>query len=220
MFGRRGDVTPGVVQVYARSMSDAGILLPKSFYLRPVETVAVDLLGRCLRRGAVTLRITEVEAYGGREDSASHCRAGRTARNAPMWEEGGRAYLYLCYGLHTMLNLVTGPAGEGSAVLVRACEPLEGLDLVRERRGPRRGPELLTGPGRVAQALGLDLSFNGEPLYEPGGLEVREGTPPETVLRGPRIGVPYAEPVHRQAPLRFAVGGSAWVSERRTLARP
>ena len=199
-------------------MPDAGSLLPKSFYQRPVEIVAVDLLGRCLRRGAVTLRITEVEAYGGLEDSASHCRAGRTARNAPMWGEGGTAYVYICYGMHTMLNLVTGLAGEGSAVLIRACEPLDGLELIRERRGPRQGPALLTGPGRVAQALGLDRSFNGHPLYEPGGLEAREGTPPEVVLRGPRIGVAYAEPSHRDAPLRFAVGGSAWVAERAKLA--
>lgn len=199
-------------------MLPVGKLLPKSFYLRPVEVVARDLLGRYLCRGPVVLRVTEVEAYGGCEDSASHCRCGRTPRNAPMWEDGGHAYIYLCYGMHHMLNLVTGRSGEGSAVLIRACEPMGGLEVVRERRGHIDGPALLTGPGKVAQALGLDLSFNGHPLYEPGGLEVREGEPSTAVLKGPRIGVPYADPAHREAALRFALAGSLWVSERRRLA--
>ena len=198
-------------------MPTAGRILPKSFYLRPVDKVALDLLGRCLCLGGVALRITEVEAYGGQEDSASHCRSGRTPRNAPMWEEGGQAYVYLCYGLHHMLNLVTGRAGEGSAVLVRACEPLEGLDLLRGRRGGAQGPALLTGPGRVAQALGVDRSFNGQLLYAPGGLEVREGSPPQVVLRGPRIGVAYADPPHREALRRYAVAGSVWVAKQGML---
>ena len=200
-------------------MYDAGKLLPNSFYQRPVAVVALDLLGRCLRHGSVLLRITEVEAYGGLEDSASHCRSGRNARNAPMWEDGGFAYVYVCYGMHHMLNFVTGPAGAGSAVLVRACEPIHGLEIIRERRGWLEGPALLTGPGRVAQALALDRSFNGQPLYEAGGLEVREGEPPEGLLKGPRIGVPYAAPLDREAALRFAVVGSAWVAERKRLSR-
>ena len=198
-------------------MPHAGKLLPQSFYRRPAAVVALGLLGQCLRHGDVLLRITEVEAYGGSEDSASHARFGRTARNASMWEDGGCAYIYLCYGLHHMLNLVTGPGGEGAAVLIRACEPMEGLEFVRERRGHLTGPALLTGPGRVAQALALDRSLNGHALYEAGGLEVREGEPPNAVLSGPRIGVPYADPEHREALLRFAVGGSAWVAERRNL---
>jgi DNA-3-methyladenine glycosylase len=172
-----------------------------------------------LQLDPIVLKITEVEAYGGVEDSASHCRSGRTARNAPMWEAGGCAYIYVCYGLHHMLNIVTGRADEGSAVLVRACEPLEGLELIRARRGQLQGPALLTGPGRVAQALGLDRAFNGQRVYEPGGLEIRAGEPPEVVLHGPRIGVPYADPADRAAPLRFAVGGSSWVAERRQLTR-
>ena len=198
-------------------MFDAGNLLPRSFYQRSLETVAKDLLGSCLCRDGVVLRITEVEAYGGLEDSASHCRSGRTTRNAPMWEDGGCAYLYLCYGLHHLLNLVTGRSGAGSAVLIRACEPLAGWDLIQQRRGHLRGPALLTGPGRVAQALALDRSFNGHLLYEAGGLEVREGESPEVLLKGPRIGVPYADPVDQGAALRFAIGGSLWVSRRSSL---
>jgi DNA-3-methyladenine glycosylase len=179
--------------------------------------VAQGLLGMYLCSTEVVLRIAEVEAYGGPEDSASHCRFGRTERNAPMWEEGGRAYVYLCYGLHHLLNIVTGPAGQGSAVLIRACEPVHGLQLLRQRRSGARGAALLAGPGRVAQALGLDRAFTGHLLYEPGGLEVREGLPPEGVVRGPRIGIPYARKDHREALMRLAIEGSSWVTERRTL---
>src|SRR5512145_1970499 len=132
-------------------MTPEGSLLPPTFYLRSVEVVARDLLGMHLHHGEVVLRISEVEAYGGADDSASHCRFGRTARNAPMWEAGGRAYVYLCYGLHHMLNIVTGPEGVGSAVLVRACEPVAGLELLRHRRPGAKGAALLVGPGRVAQ---------------------------------------------------------------------
>jgi DNA-3-methyladenine glycosylase len=198
-------------------MIHAGKLLPKSFYQRRVEVVALELLGTCLCHGSVVLRITEVEAYGGLQDSASHCRSGRTLRNGPMWEAGGSTYVYLCYGLHHMLNIVTGRAGHGSAVLVRACEPVEGLAIIRERRSHLQGTTLLTGPGKVAQALGLDRTFNGQLLYEAGGLELREGEPPAGVLKGPRIGVPFAAPVDREAPLRFAVSGSRWVTKPKSL---
>jgi DNA-3-methyladenine glycosylase len=193
-------------------------LIPKAFFQRPVETVARELVGQHLRHGEILVRITEVEAYGGPEDSASHARHGRTPRNAPMWEEGGRAYIYFCYGMHHMLNVVTGPAGEASAVLIRACEPLEGLACIRSRRGGLEGPALLAGPGRVAQALGLDRSFNDRPLYEAGGLELRFGSGPAPILRGSRVGVDYAEPEDRMAPLRFALAGSAWVTHPKTLA--
>ncbi len=200
-------------------MTPQGPLLPPAFYLRSVEEVARDLLGMHLHHGEVVLRIAEVEAYGGAEDSASHCRFGRTARNAPMWEDGGVAYIYLCYGLHHMLNIVAGPEGVGSAVLVRACEPVAGFELLRRRRPGAKGAGLLAGPGRVAQALGLDLTFNGHRLHEAGGLELREGTLPAGVLRGPRVGVPYAERSHREALLRFAIEGSLWVTERSELRR-
>lgn len=199
-------------------MSSPGGLIPRAFYQRPVAEVAKDLLGMHLRRDGVVLRITEVEAYGGPEDSASHCRFGRTARNAPMWQAGGIAYIFFCYGVHHMLNVVTGPEDEGSAILIRSCEPLEGLASIQRRRGGKpKGAELLNGPGKVAQALALNLGFNSHPLYEPGGLELREGTSPASILRGPRVGVPYAHPHHQSAPLRFAIGDSIWVSHRKTL---
>ena len=192
-------------------------LIPQAFYLRPVATVARELLGRHLRQGAVTLRITEVEAYGGSEDSASHCRCGRTPRNAPMWQPGGRAYVYFCYGMHHMLNVVTGPEGEGSAVLIRACQPVAGLELIRARRNGLDGPVLLTGPGKVAQALAVDRSFSDHPLWEPGGLELLAGTPAQAWLQGPRVGIGFATAADQARPWRFAVADCAWVSQRKTL---
>jgi len=195
-----------------------GLVLPRAFYRRPVTEVAVDLLGQHLCHGDVVLRVTEVEAYGGLEDSASHCRFGRTARNEPMWQAGGVAYVFLCYGVHHLLNIVTGPEEEGAAILIRACEPVAGLEPIRARRGGKlEGPSLLNGPGKVAQALGVDLSFNAHRLYEPGGLELREGPRPGAILRGPRVGVPYAHPDHQLAPLRFAIADCAWVSHRDSL---
>ena len=199
-------------------MPRPGGLIPPGFYLRPVAEVARELLGARLRHGEVTLRITEVEAYGGPEDSASHCRSGRTPRNAPMWRAGGRAYVYFCYGMHHMLNVVTGPEGRGEAVLIRSCEPLEGLDLVRQRRGGLQGPVLLTGPGKVAQALAVDRSFSGHLLFAPGGLELLAGEPVSGILQGPRVGVDFAGDEDRARLWRFAVAGSPWLSHKKTMA--
>jgi DNA-3-methyladenine glycosylase len=195
-----------------------GRLIPAGFYLRPVADLARALLGMHLRHGEVTLRITEVEAYDGPEDSASHCRFGRTPRNAPMWEAGGRAYVYFCYGMHHMLNVVAGPDAAPAAVLIRSCEPVAGLDLIQARRGGQRGPALLTGPGKVAQALALDRSYSGHLLYQAGGLELRTGQPPAAILSGPRVGVEFAAEADRLRPWRFAQADSAWVSHRRRLS--
>jgi DNA-3-methyladenine glycosylase len=179
--------------------------------------VAPDLLGARLCRGRVVLRITEVEAYRWPSDTANHGRHGRTARNEALWGPPGHAYVYLCYGVHYLLNLVTGAEGEASAVLVRSCEPVAGVDRVRRRRGGAQGPGLLAGPGKVAAALGLDLSWNCHPLYQAGGLEVRGAQPVRDVMTGPRVGVGYARPEHRDAPWRFAVAGTRWVSHPRDL---
>ncbi len=189
--------------------------LTPDFFARDCLEVTRDLIGRYLRRDDVVLRITEAEAYRGPDDTACHTRSGRTARNAAMWGPPGRAYVYLCYGLHSMLNLVTLPAG--SAVLIRACEPIAGLEIVRARRGARDGPELLAGPGRVAAALALDPTWSHHPLCEPGGLEVLVGVPAARLLAGPRVGIDYAAPEHRDAPWRLADAGSRWVSRRRSL---
>lgn len=188
-------------------------LLPRSFFIRPCAEVARDLLGRHLVRGSVVLRISEVEAYLGPADTASHARFGRTARNAPMWEAGGLAYVYLCYGIHWMLNVGADAEGTGSAILIRACEPIAGLSVIKRRRGmDKNGPILLAGPGKVAQALGLDGSFSGHELFTNGGLELRAGDPPPRIIVGPRIGIEYAAEADRRAPLRFACADTTWVT--------
>jgi DNA-3-methyladenine glycosylase len=204
----------------------AARILPERWYRRDALLVARDLIGKRLVAGPVALRITEVEAYRYPGDSANHCRFGRTPRNAPMWGPPGRAYLYLCYGMHWMLNLVTGPEGEGAAVLVRAAEPCgedgAGLDLVVARRRWTRpiGPPLLTGPGKVAAALGLGAAHNDQPVFRAGGPLVvceGDGPAPAALLAGPRVGIDYADPADRAAPWRIADATSDWVSVRKTL---
>lgn len=186
--------------------------LPRAFFARPCLEVARDLLGRHLVRDDVVLRITEVEAYVGPEDSACHAARGRTARNAAMFGPPGTAYVYTCYGLHQLLNLVTDRVDHPAAVLIRAAEPVAGLATVQARRGGKQGPVLLTGPGKVGAALALDPGWSGHDLCAPGGLEVHAGAPVERCLRGPRVGIDYAEPVDRDAPWRFAVPGTRWVT--------
>lgn len=189
--------------------------------LAPPPEAARWLLGRLLVRDGIHLRITEVEAYGGPEDSASHARHGRTPRNAPMWGPAGRAYLYLCYGMHWMLNVVTGPEGEAAAVLIRSAEVCAGeAEVLVRRRTERLTPGLLSGPGKVAQALGLDPSLNGHDLLASGGLELRPGRPPARVLAGPRVGIGFASPEDQARPWRFADGDSLAVSHRKGLPGP
>lgn len=191
--------------------------LPQSFYARECLAVAADLLGKLLCHGDVTLRITEVEAYRHPGDSANHSRVGRTARNAPMWGPAGHAYVYLCYGIHALLNVVTDREGEGAAVLIRACEPVTGHDIVAARRNGQRGPSSLAGPGKVSLGLGVDLSFSGRSLLSADGLFVADQPRAKRILVGPRVGVDYAEPAHRDAPWRLALPDTRWVSQRAQL---
>lgn len=161
------------------------------------------------------LRITEVEAYRFPGDTANHARFGRTARNAPMWGPPGHAYIYLCYGLHQMLNLVTGPEGHAAAVLIRAAEPVEGHTVVAARRGGIQGPRALTGPGKVGAALGVTTALSGTPLTGPIVVLPRDR---DVRLRaGPRVGIGYATPEDQVAPWRVADADSAWVSVPRGL---
>lgn len=184
----------------------------------PVEPAARRLLGCLLLRDDVILRITEVEAYGGPEDSASHARHGLTPRNAPMWGPPGRAYLYFCFGMHWMLNVVTGPAGEAAAVLIRSAEVVAGLETVRARRhAARTTPQLCAGPGKVAQALGLNRSFDDWDLLVPGGLDLRLESSPLQILAGPRLGIGFATPEAQARPWRFADADSRAVSQPRKL---
>lgn len=191
--------------------------LPQSFYARDALVVAEELLGKLICHEDVMLRITEVEAYCHPNDSANHCRFGRTARNEPMWGPAGHAYVYLCYGMHHMLNIVTNGHDEGAAVLIRACEPVSGAERIAARRGSIRGPAALTGPGKVGAALGLDTSFTGRPLFKSRGLRVVDGEPPTGVLIAPRVGIGYATAEHQAALWRFAAAGTEYVSARKLL---
>jgi DNA-3-methyladenine glycosylase len=193
-------------------------LLPQSFYARDALIVAEELLGHHIHAGPVVLRITEVEAYRHPDDTANHCRMGRTPRNAPMWGPPGHAYVYLCYGIHSLLNFVTNREGEGAAVLIRACEPVRGVREVLARRKAKHTPDLLAGPGKVTMALDIDVGLSGHRLFRRGGLEVREGDPPGDIARGPRIGIGYADPEHQRAPWRLAIAGNPWVSQRGLLS--
>jgi DNA-3-methyladenine glycosylase len=176
--------------------------------------VARDLLGRILvhetDRGPITGRVVETEAYL-RDDAASHSFRGPTARNASMFGPPGRAYVYLVYGLHHCLNVVTAPEGIGEAVLLRALEPLEGLEIMRAHRGDVADRELCNGPGKLAQAFGVNRAHDGADFFR-GALGFRELVPGPTgrpaIRRSRRIGITRAA----QLPLRFSCRGSPFVS--------
>ncbi|XP_022766838.1 DNA-3-methyladenine glycosylase [Durio zibethinus] len=194
------------------------ILSPEFFQIDALD-LAPRLLGKFLRRDDVVLRITEVEAYRP-NDSACHGRFGITARTAPVFGPGGHAYVYLCYGLHTMLNVVADKEGVGAAVLIRACAPVCGLVTIQQRRGQQTDkPILLTGPGKVGQALGISTEWSNHPLYTPGGLELLDGPEPEKILIGPRVGIEYALPEHVNALWRFAIAGTPWISAPKNTLR-
>lgn len=178
--------------------------------------VARRLLGATIRHttpeGSVAVELTEVEAYGGRDDPASHAHRGPTARNRTMFGPPGRLYVYFSYGMHWCCNVVTGEEGDASAVLLRAGRVVEGVDLARLRRG-ERVPEagLARGPGCLGQALGLSREHDGADLTGAGPLVLGAG-PPVTaglVRSGPRVGVRLAHDV----PWRF------WVADDPTVSR-
>ncbi len=184
--------------------------LPPSFYVRDALDVAGDLLGCEVAANGVVLRITEVEAYRFPGDTANHARMGRTARNAPMWGPPGHAYVYLCYGIHQMLNLVTGPEGHAAAVLIRGAELVSGEALWRARRPDGR----CDGPGKVGAALAVSVADSGTPCFGGGPIVVSPGTRPTLVTAGPRIGIDYAAEADRAAPWRLADGHSRQVGRR------
>jgi DNA-3-methyladenine glycosylase len=197
--------------------------LARSFYRRPAEQVARDLLGRYLVRqdGAerMILRLVETEAYLGARDRASHAWNGRrTARNEAMYLEGGHAYVYFVYGMHWCLNAVTGPPGHAEAVLLRAGEPVAGEVAMRQRRGLGarvRPGEVAGGPARLCEALAIDRALNGTALWR-GSLRLCAGEPAlaAELVALPRVGVGYAGEAAGW-PLRFALRGNAHVSRPR-----
>ena len=203
----------------------------------PTVDAGRALLGARLVRedasGRRVARIVEVEAYVGEEDAASHARFGRTARNSVMYEGPGTAYVYLVYGMHDCLNIVTEPVGRPAALLVRAVEPLEGIELMRRSRETRSrarhrtsataaAPDrlsdirLASGPGLVCAAFDIDRSLTGADLLDPAAavrLEPRPSDEPApTIVAGPRVGVGYAGEPWRSRPWRLAIDGNTSVS--------
>ena len=158
---------------------------------RPVLEIAPRLLGAVVRHGDVALRLTEVEAYDGENDPGSHAGRGPTPRSQVMYGPPGRLYVYFSYGMHHCANVVCGPEGTASAVLLRAGEVVEGLDQARARRGGARDRDLARGPARLCVALGLDLTHNTWPLDRPP-LTLEPGEPAADVASGPRVGLRLA----------------------------
>ncbi|HXT14543.1 MAG TPA: DNA-3-methyladenine glycosylase [Gemmatimonadaceae bacterium] len=189
--------------------------LPSEFYNRPTEQVARDLLGTVLEcrtpDGVASGRIVETEAYLGEEDLACHAAAGRTARTAPLYGPPGIAYVYFIYGMYWCFNAVTRAEHQPSAVLVRAIEPVRGIDLMRRRRPKvRRDVDLTNGPGKLCLALGITRDHNWAPLQRPP-LVIRAGAPvaDRDVTVTPRIGITQWAEHH----LRWFVTGNAYVSK-------
>lgn len=195
--------------------------LPRTFFERPVLDVAPELLGRLVVRttpdGPITLRLTEVEAYDGPNDPGSHAFRGRTARNSVMFGPAGHVYVYFTYGMWHCMNLVCGPEGEASGVLLRAGEVIEGAEQARKRRlSARNDKELAKGPARLATALDVDRALDGTDACALGDTPIRilTGTPvpADQVRNGPRTGVSGDGGVH---PWRYWVADDPTVSPYR-----
>jgi DNA-3-methyladenine glycosylase len=205
------------------------VVLARDFFDRPATRVAPDLLGCVLVHdspdGLVAAVIVETEAYAGRADQASHAFRGETARNAVMFGPPGHAYVYFSYGAHFCVNLVCQPAGEASAVLLRAGRVTEGTQLAVRRRARTRPPaerELARGPGRLCQALGITSGLNGADVCSAASpLRIAPGMPPwpapaASISAGPRVGISRAA----ERPWRFWLTGEPSVSAYRPyLAR-
>lgn len=193
--------------------------LSLSFYLQnDVVAIAKELLGKVLVTNwdneKTSGRIVETEAYAGETDRASHASKGRTERTEVMFGPGGRAYVYLCYGIHQMFNIVTSKEGEAHAILIRAVEPIEGKDIMLQRTGKKKWDNSITsGPGRVGKAFGFHtsqcgLSLKGNELYiADDGFVLKE----EDIVSSPRIGVDYAGE-HAAWHYRFYLKNNPWVS--------
>jgi DNA-3-methyladenine glycosylase len=200
-------------------MSRRGRGLARSFYARSSLEVAPELLNKVLVRGELAMRIVEVEAYAGADDPASHAFGGRTERNATMFGPAGHLYVYFTYGMHWCANVVCGPPGVPTAVLLRAGAPMRGLEQMRQARDvgrsvARRDRDLGSGPARLAQALGIDRALDGADLV-PAGSEIRivdDGVgPPDRPGRSERIGIRLAT----DRPWRWYVPGDPNLSRRR-----
>ncbi len=189
--------------------------LPREFYERPTIEVARNLLGQVVVSdgppGRTAGRIVETEAYLGADDPASHAARLRGGRVEVMWGEVGIAYVYRSYGIHAMLNVVAKPMGATGAVLIRAVQPLEGIEIMRSRRGVEDERLLCSGPGKLCQALGISLEMHGTDLVRGEALWISPGEPAREVSTSGRIGISRAT----EHPWRYWVTGNPFVSAHR-----
>ena len=195
-----------------RRLEDATTLLPRSFYARSTVDVARDLLGKVLVHGAAAGMIVETEAYLGLEDKAAHASRGITERTKVLFGPPGHAYVYFVYGMYECLNLVTEPDGAPGCVLIRALEPLSGIEIMRRRRPKaRRLADLASGPGKLTLAMGITRALYGADLTR-GPLTVRafRAAPRFEIEVTPRIGIRHCS----DWPLRFFIAGNRYVSRR------
>jgi DNA-3-methyladenine glycosylase len=184
-----------------------------------VAEVAPTLLGAVLRANGVAIRLTEVEAYEGESDPGSHAFRGRTPRTDVMFGPPGRAYVYFTYGMHWCMNVVCGPDGLASAVLLRAGEVVEGIELARERRARSTDRDLARGPARLTKAAAIDGSYGGADLLDPRSpvtLTAADAVDAKRIRTGPRVGVAGAG---APTPWRFWIDGEPTVSVYRPAVR-
>jgi len=190
--------------------------LRRSFYEQPTIEVARQLLGKYLIRkhpdGTTVGRIVETEAYIGPQDKACHASRGRTPRTEIMFGRAGHAYVYMIYGFHYMLNIVTEAADFPAAVLIRAVEPLEGLPLMQSRRQTEQLRSLASGPGKLCRAFAIDRTLNGNDVCGKVLYLDDHGEPAPKVMTTPRIGVDYAGK-WKHKPWRFLIKGNKFVSK-------
>ena len=208
----------GVVNLTFRKESlDAEMLssLPKDFYLQPTRDVARELLGCLLvhRLGEEILvgRLVETEAYLAEGDPGCHAARGMTERNAPMFGPPGTLYVYLIYGMHLCVNVVTQPEGTPEAVLLRAARPLRGIEAMRERRGRDALKDLCSGPAKLAEAFGVTLEHNGTEITDGDLAILRASEPPEELAVTTRIGL--GEGCGEDLILRYLIPDSPWLSQ-------
>lgn len=201
------------------------MILPEEFYLREdVVTIAKDLLGKLIETridGVLTSGIiVETEAYAGVKDKASHAFGDRrTKRTEVMYSKGGTAYVYLCYGIHHLFNVVTNVKDIPHAVLVRAVEPVDGIETMLRRRGKEKlQPQLTAGPGAMSQALGITTNYTGVSLLNSEILikDIGKAIPAKNIVSGTRVGVAYAGE-DAYAPYRFSIKTNKYVSKGKGL---
>ena len=198
-----------------KNPSSVGVKLPRAFYEQPTIDVAKQLLGKYLVRrhpeGVTVGRIVETEAYVGPQDLACHAAKGRTMRTEVMFGPAGHAYVYFIYGFYHMLNVVTERQNYPAAVLIRAVEPVMGLELMKTRRQLEKLRDLASGPGKLCQAFGIDRSLNGADLCD-AILSIEDRNEPQPRLKAtPRIGVDYAGK-WKDKRYRFVVRGNEFIS--------